>query len=170
MSNSGNITFDLTYRALLFRDDIDVARSLMACVADACADAGNGFETDWYYRAAMAALLVGRMRLRIEQMVALINPDRGVTPTFREAQSEAVESQVLEMYADDNISVADSLAFMSGLAQYARSYNLHGLRLACLDAAEYITCGYQLIQQMKSVLKSINRNRIKAGEYTRREG
>ncbi|EEH5170527.1 hypothetical protein GWU81_02895 [Salmonella enterica] len=170
MPNSNNMIFDFTYRALLFRDDSDISRFLVSAVADASADEGNDFELTWHYQAAMAALLVERMRLRIEQMVALINPDQVANSTFREAQSEAMESQILEMYADDNISVSDSLTFMHELAQYARSYNLHELRLACLDAAEYITCGCQFIQQMKSVLKSINRHRIKTGEYARLEG
>ncbi|HAG0017654.1 TPA: hypothetical protein G8O67_005045 [Salmonella enterica] len=171
MAKLHRMTFDLVLRVSLFRDDIDVSRFLVSAIADASTDESNGIEPTWHYRAAMAALLIGRMRLRIEQMGELLYPSLYAGAQFdRVLQSEKIEQQVLDMYADDNIPVADSLAFNHGLARYASDCNLHELRLACLDAAEHIESGCELLNQMKSVLKSINRHRIKTGEYARLEG
>ncbi|EBL9222979.1 hypothetical protein DNS57_14365 [Salmonella enterica] len=171
MAKLHRMTFDLVFRVSLFRDDIDVSRFLVSAVADASADESNDFELTWHYQASMAALLISRIRLRIEQMGELLYPSFQAGAQFdRELQSEKTEQQMLDMYTDDNISTPDALTFLHMLARYASDYSLHELRLACLDAAEHIESGGDLLNQMKSVLKSINRHRIKTGEYVRMEG
>ncbi|EBT4616859.1 hypothetical protein LGI69_003638 [Salmonella enterica] len=166
MNKANSRFFDLVFRAGLYNDSSYVALSLVDSVDSACSE--DDFNEDWRYQASCAGLFIGDMRLRIEQLALLLS-EFETRP--RSDWSERVEMQLLDMFAGENFNQDEMQIFMRELCHYSKKNpGIFSLRLACLDAAEYITHGCQFIQQMKSVLKSVNRHRIKTGEYVRMEG